>query len=255
MKITHDDLKVAYKSHIQRCVPLSRKECPSAETILQILEKALSPKKKEKVIDHIVKCAYCLREFELLLNFVRDENEITEEISVFLREKGREIGSPRKKLKIGAIISGLFSQRHSIWRLAAVSMALLIIAGLLLILIRPILKSALDEERGKARDQVRLLSPTRGQTGALPLVFHWQEVRQAELYQLEIFDGSLRLLWRSPQITEHSYELPLEVTKKVEENKVYFWMVTAFFPDGIRKESPLERFILTKTAPGGRPSN
>jgi hypothetical protein len=253
MKITHDDLKMAYKSHIQRCIPLSRKECPSPETVLQILEKPVSAKKKEKVIDHIVKCAYCLQEFELLLSFARDEEEIVKEISVFLREKSREKKS--LKLKMRALISGLFSRRHSMWRLAAISMALFIIAGLLLIAIKPILKATLDEERGKMRDQVQLLSPTRGQMQALPLVFRWQKVKGAKYHQLEIFDGSLRLLWRSPLITDTSYEFPMEVAEKVEENKVYFWMVTAFFPDGTRKESPLERFILTKTALGGRASN
>jgi hypothetical protein len=255
MKITHNDLKMAYKSHIQRCVPLSRKECPSAEAILQILEKPVSAKKKGKVIDHIVKCAYCLLKFELLLNLIRDENEIANEISMLLKEESRWTKSPWRRPKVLVKVPGLFTQRHSPWRLAAVSMVLLIIAGLFLISIRPILKPTLDEERGKMRDQVRLLSPTRGQTQELPLVFRWQKVKGAEHYQLEIFDGSLRLLWRSSQMTDYSYELPLDVVEKVEENKIYFWMITALFPDGMKKESPLERFILTKTIPGDHPSN
>jgi len=236
-------------------VPLSREECPPPEAILQVLEKSIAIEKREKVIDHIVKCAYCLQEFELLLGFVRGENEMAEEISSFLEGKVGGAPPPRKKPKIGARISRLSPQFFSTWRIAAVSMAMIIIAGLLLILINPILKPALDKERGKARAQVRLLSPLRGQTGALPLVFRWQEVEGAELYQMEVFDKSLLLLWRSPQIEEHTLELPTAIMKTLEENTVYFWMVTAFFPDGIEKESQLGTFILAKIAPGGHPVN
>lgn len=246
MKITYNDLKIAYKSHVQRYVPPSREGCPSEESILRVFEKSFSPKKKEKIIDHVVKCAYCLREFELLLSLVRDENKATQEITDFLRKKSRNANSPGKKPKIWGIISGSNVQRRPLWRLAAVSTVFLIITGLFLISIRSILKPPLDEERGRRRDQIHLISPIQGQAGTLPLVFRWQKVRETEFYQLEIFDGSLLPIWKSPQIVDLFYELPPEVVETIEENKVYFWMVTALLPNGLRRESPLERFILTK---------
>jgi len=246
MKITYNDLKMAYKSHIQRYTPPSRKGCPSEESILRVFEKSLSPQKKEEIVDHVVKCAYCLREFELFLALDRDESQAAKEITDFVGKRSRDANPPRKKPKIWGFISGSGDQRRSLWRIATVSLVLLIITGLFLISVKLILKPSLDEERGKLRDQVRLISPSQGQAGTLPLVFRWQKVREAELYQLEIFDASLSPLWKSPQISVLFYELPSKVAEAVEENKVYFWMVTAFLPNGIKRESPLERFILTR---------
>jgi hypothetical protein len=246
MKITSNDLKMAYKSHIQRYIPLSREGCPSEGSILGVFEGTLSPEKKEEIIDHVVKCAYCLREFELFLALVRDESKAAKEISRFLKEKGCDANPPRKKPKVWSIIFGSGVQQHPLWRIATVSLVLLIITGLFLISAKLFLKPSLDKERGRLRDQVRLISPSQGQEATLPLVFRWQKMTRAELYQLEIFDDSLSPLWKSPQIFVLFYELPPKVAEAIDENRVYFWMVTAFLPSGEKRESPLETFILKK---------
>jgi len=246
MKITYNDLKMAYKSHIQRYIPLSREGCPSEESILGVFEGTLSPEEKEKIVDHVVKCAYCLQEFELFLALVRDESKAAKEISDFLKQRGRDANRPRKKPKIWGIIFGSGGPQHPSWRIATISLVLLIITGLLLISAKLIFKPSLDEGRGKLRDQVRLISPSQEQEGTLPLVFRWQKMTGAELYQLEIFDGSLFPLWKSPQIFVLFCELPPKVAETIERNKVYFWMVTAFLPNGEKRESPLETFILTR---------
>lgn len=245
MKITSNDLKMAYQSHIRRSVPLSREACPPYEGIFQAFDESISPKKREKVIDHVVKCAYCFQEFELWLGLVRDENNAAKEISEFFRKKGLESPPSGKRLKIGNIISVSSSQRRHLWKLAAISTAILIFAGLFLISIRTFLKPRPNEERGRWRDQVRLILPIRGQT-IHRLFFRWQKVGQAQFYQLEIFDETLFPVWKSPQISDFFYELPPEGEKTIEENRIYFWMVTAFLPDGGRRESPLEPFTLKR---------
>ncbi|MGB7297023.1 MAG: hypothetical protein WBC70_15670 [Candidatus Aminicenantales bacterium] len=246
MKTTFNDLKLAYKSHIQRYIPTSREGCPSEEDILQIFENSTPPQKKEEVIDHVVKCAYCLREFELFLTLVRDENKAVKEISEFLRKKSRDFNPPRKKPKFWGIISGLSAKLRPLWKLAAISITFLIITGLFMISIRTILKPTLNEERGRLGNQIRLVSPIQGQVVTLPLTFRWQKVPQAQIYQLEIFDETLLPLWKSPQIFGLIYKLPPEIEGKIQENKIYFWMTTAFLPGGTRKESPLESFILKR---------
>jgi hypothetical protein len=246
MKVTYNDLKTAYRSHIRSHIPPSREGCPSKENILGVFEKSMPAKKKEEVIDHVVKCAYCLQEFELLLNLAREENWAVREISNLLEEKVQDARLLGKKPKIWNIIFGSSAQHHRLWRLAAVSLVLLIMTGFFLISIKSTFKPALDEERGKLGDQVRLISPIQGRTGTFPLVFRWQKVQGAKLYQLEIFDGALLPLWKSPQIVDSFYRLTPEVAELIEKNKVYFWMVAAFLPNGGKKESPLERFILTR---------
>jgi hypothetical protein len=244
MKITSNDLKMAYKSHIQRYVPLSREGCPSEESILGVFEGTLSPEKKEEIVDHVVNCAYCLREFEFFLALVRNESKVAKEIASFLKEKSCDVNPPKKKTKIWNIIFGSGMQRHPLWRIASISLVLLIISGLFLISAKLILRPSLDEERGRLRDQVRLISPSQGQEATLPLVFRWQKMTGAELYQLELFDDSLSPLWKSPQIFVLFYKLPPKVAEAIEENRIYFWMVTAFLPNGEKRESPLETFIL-----------
>lgn len=246
MKITSDELKQAFKSNIQRHVPPSRKRCPSKESILSIFENSLSSRKKDRIIDHVVKCAYCHQEFELFLGLSREEGKTAKEISEWLREKDRESVPARKPAKIRSIIFFPWAGRRNIWKLAAISIAFLIFT-FSLISIRTILKSKLNEERGKIRDQVRLISPAQGQAVTRPLIFRWTKVIKAEFYQLEIFDATLLPLWKSPPVTGLSLALPPELETAIKENEVYFWMVIAVLPGGMTRESPLERFILDES--------
>ena len=78
------------------------------------------------------------------------------------------------------------------------------------------------------------------------MIFRWHKVLQAKIYQMEIFDESLRPLWRSPQIADLTYALPPEIEDKIQRNKTYFWMITAFISDNTKKESSLGSFILKK---------
>lgn len=246
MKITFNDLKSAYKSHIRKCAPASRKGCPSEENILRVFEKSTPLKNKEEIIDHVVKCAYCLREFELFQALVRDENRAAEEISEYLKKRSRDPHSPKDKSNSQGVISKLFAKPYALWKLATISMAFLIISGLFLISIRTIFKPTSNEERGRLGNQIHLISPTQGQKAELPLTFRWHKVPQAQVYQLEIFDDALLPIWRSPQIFDLTYKLPPYIEDKIEENKIYFWMLTAYLPDETKKESPPESFILKK---------
>lgn len=247
MKITSDELKQVYKSHIQRHVPPSRRECPSEESILRIFEDSLSSRKKDSIIDHVVKCAYCLQEFELFLGLFREESNTAKEISEWLREKGRESVPARKPAIIRSIISFPYAGRRLKWKHAAISIAFLIIIVSSLVSIRTILKPKPSEERGRILGQVRLISPVQGQEATRPLIFRWEKVINAEFYRLEIFDQTLLSLWKSPPVVGLSFALPPELETTIKENEVYFWMVTAILPAGIKRESPLERFILEES--------
>ena len=138
---------------------------------------------------------------------------MAQEVAVFLKgKKGKKTPRGEKHHK-RAMIFRLPFHNLPIWKRAAVSMAVLIISGLCLILIRSGLKPPAEGERGKVQDQVKLLHPVQGQSISLPLLFRWQELKKVESYELEVFDSSLQLLWRSPRLRDHSYELPREVAE------------------------------------------
>lgn len=244
MKITYDDLKRAYKSHIRRRIPSSREGCPPAENIFSVFDKSKSPADKEKIIDHVTGCSYCLQEFELLQGFLREEEKAVEDIASYLRAKDGSTRIPGKRPKILEILLGPRVQARPLWRLAAASLFAVIITGLFLIGIKSFFRTPEDKERGRLPGQVHLISPVRGQKVETPLVFRWEGTPSAEYYQLEIFDESLLPLWKSSRIEEVYYELSPQAAGIIKENKAYFWTITAWFIDGTKRESPLEEFTL-----------
>jgi len=244
MKATFDDLRRAYTSYIRRHIPSSREECPLAETIFKVFDKSASPPDKEKVIDHVTRCSYCLQEFELFLDFSRGEENAVGEIASHIKAKDKSIRIPSKRPKILEVLLGPRDQPRPLWRWAGRALLVLVITSLCLIGIKVRFRTPEDRERGRLPGQVRLISPVRGQKIETPQLFRWEAIPSAEYYQLEIYDESLLPLWKSPRIELVTYELPPEAIKILEKSKAYFWTITAWLVDGTRREAPLEEFIL-----------
>jgi hypothetical protein len=245
MKITFDDLKRAYTSHIHRHIPSSREGCPPAENIFSVFDKSTSPADKEKIIDHVTGCSFCLQEFELMQGFVREEEKEVRDIASYLRTKDGSTRIPGKRSKILEILLGSKVQARALWRLAAASLfVIIIITGLFLIGTKTFFRTSEDRERGRLPRQVHLISPIRGQKIETPLLFRWEETPNAEYYQLEIFDESLLPIWKGSRIEGVYFELPPQAADLIKQNTVYFWTITAWLIDGTKRESPLEEFTL-----------
>jgi len=244
MKITYDDLKRAYKSHIHRLIPSSREGCPPAENIFSVFNESTSPADKEKIIDHVTGCSLCLQEFELMQSFVREEEKTVGDIAGYLRAKAGSTRIPGKRLKISEILLGSKAQARALWRLAAASLFVIIITGLFLIATKSFFRTPEGKERGKLPGQVHLISPIRGQKIETPLLFRWEGTPNVDYYQLEIFDESLLPIWKSSRIARVYYELPPQAAYLINPNKAYFWTITAWLIDGTKREAPLDEFIL-----------
>jgi len=244
MKITYDDLKRAYKTHIRRRIPSSREGCPPAENIFSVFDKSTSPADKEKIIDHVTVCSYCLQEFELMQGFIREEEKAVGDIASYLGTKDGNTRIPGKRPKILEILLGSRVQARALWRLAAASLfVIIVITGLFLIGTRSFFRTPEDRERGRLPGQVHLISPIRGQKIETPLLFRWERTPNAEYYQLEIFDESLLPIWKNSRIEGVYYVLSPQAADLIKQNKIYFWTITAWLIDGTKKESPLEEFI------------
>jgi len=245
MKITYDDLKRAYKSDIHRRIPSSREGCPPAENIFSVFTTCTSPSDKEKLIDHVTGCSYCLQEFELMQGFLREEEKAVGDIASYLRTKDGSTRIPGKRRKILEILLDSRVQARALWRLAAASLfVIVIITGLFLIGTKSFFRTPADRERGRLPGQVHLISPIRGQKVETPLLFRWEGTPNAEYYQLEIFDESLLPIWKNSRIEGVYYELSPQAAGIIKENKAYFWTITAWLIDGTKRESPLEEFTL-----------
>jgi len=244
MKVTLDDLKRAYKSHIRRCVPSSRKECPSAESIFAIFDDSVSLPDKEKIIDHITRCCYCLQEFELHLDFYRKREKAINELAA--RWQSGESGSKIPSRGFGTsnvpLSSGLRIRLS--WRLAIASLFAIGIVVITLVGIRSFFKTQETWERGSLYGQIRLIFPIHGEKVSIPLVFQWEGDSTVEYYHLEIFDKSLLSVWKSPRVEGFCYKLPPEAIEIIKRGESYFWMITARLTDGTKKESGLEEFTI-----------
>lgn len=244
MKITLDDLKHAFKSHIRRCVPPSRAACPPAESIFSVFQDSAPPADKEKIIDHVTGCCYCLQEFELFLEVHRQQEKAIGDITGYFKMKGNRSAITGNKRGVARIRLIPRFKASPLWRWAAVSIFAVSLTILFLVGIRSFFRTPEVGERGRLPGQIRLVFPVRGKETGMPLVFRWEGTPRTEYYLLEIFDRSLLPLWKSPRIQELHYRFPQESADVIKPNEVYFWTVTAWLIDGTKRESPLEEFTI-----------
>jgi hypothetical protein len=246
MKINNDDLRNIYQAYIRDRIPASREDCPSAEEIQASFMASASRRRKAKIIRHISGCADCAQEFKFFLRIFREEQRLVSGINrTYPRADQRIV--PGKKLPNSVISSWprVFSLYLSL-KSALVPLSVSILIALVTLAANKIFISRKVDERGRLPNLVQLLEPLHKKAALAPLVFKWKGTRNAHSFVLEIFDETLLPLWKSPRIIETSCRLPSEISQRLQPNKTYFWMITAFLADGAAVESSLEDFSVVK---------
>lgn len=238
MKINNEELRKIFRSHILTKISLSTQTCPLTEEIAAIFSVPGSGEEKEHIIDHIVNCSICVREFEAFLEILRHENNLVDEIDGLFRKGifGRPF-RPKKTRKKGTYL--LFWRVGLATTLAAVFLAMIILTGGI-----PI-GNKKPKKRGVYPAYIELLGPRLEQPASKPLSFQWTEAKGRDYFILEIFDESLSPLWKSPKIYENSFRLPPDIENKIAPHRSYFWMVTVFFSNGMKFESQLAELLVT----------
>jgi len=232
MKISFKDLKRIYRDFIMEKTPLSRKDCPPQEDLIKFSRSKLSEKQKSKIIDHITQCSYCVQEFKFILQILKDEKNLIEEIGKVLRAKGDPLITRRNKKIFFPILS---------WKYVS------LFIGAIIIIFTVIIFTNLEkrEYRGPNLRQIYLIEPVNKKYSKSSLIFKWDSVKSSEYYVLELFDQTLYPVWKSQRIFKTQVALPREIANRLKENKTYFWMVTAFLHQGGKIESRLEKFTLS----------
>jgi hypothetical protein len=244
MKINNSDLIKTYRAYIQDQIPQSREKCPSPEDFLNFFIASGSGRKKQKTIDHITNCAYCAHEFSFFFEIYREERRFLEEIDRLLQQKDPMQVSQKKRANSRIFHwSKIFHLRPS-WKYALVPLLTIIFVTMMLLLMNRFSATKNNGERGKLPGHIQLTAPTHEHAAHAPLIFRWKGVTNSNYCVLEIFDGALSPLWKSPRIFENFYQLPPDIAPKIEKNRVYFWMITVFSAEGKEIESFLEDFRL-----------
>jgi hypothetical protein len=209
--------------------------------LIEFFKLKSSRKLKTKIIDHITQCAPCAREFDLILTIKRSAGEMDREIMRLFGADNKSQESSVRRLKKMA-----FSR--PIWKYAALAIGIVSLSLSVLTLLKTNPDSFIQGQngRGDLETDVRLVEPVNDEFKKSHLVFTWTDRKGANSYSLELYDESLRLIWKSPNVRETQYHLPPDISQKLEPFHTYFWMITVAMQNGTIIESPLAHFFLVQ---------
>jgi hypothetical protein len=226
MKTNDREIKTAYRDLLLAASGTRKKGCPAAEEIWRLFSDGIPRKQRARMVDHITTCSLCFQEFEAFLEISRAEEDFVREVQSRFRSYARNAPSPM------------------LWRYAAAFLITIAVLAVAVLSTKWFDFTKRAEERGRLSGQVRLLTPGQETALSSPLIFRWEAVDLAEYYVVEVFDDSLRPIWKSAQLTITSCELPTQVKETMTKELKYYWMLTAFSPGGRKTESSLEEFSL-----------
>ena len=226
MKLNHSELRQIFLLNIKENTPKTRVECPSPKQMLRLFRGKISDKKKAEIIDHITSCSHCVHEFEFIIKALRFENDMRKAVQKSLRTKKTKPVSPRFSWKLAPLLTGLA----------------LICVMVITVTITESYKS--QKFRTITPSQIRLFQPHEKTIHKSSLHFHWQNIKDFEYYTFELYDDTLYQIWNSGKLYKNSYILSEDISSRLETNKTYFWMISAFSPNGRKIESPLKEIFL-----------
>jgi hypothetical protein len=242
LKINLKDLQFAYIASLSKKIPISRKSCPSLKKLKTFFTPKTSEKQKTNIIDHVTNCYFCAQEFQLIYYILRYEKKLNRELYSLLYSKN-EIRGIKKTIKKSVSKSAKtqkYFQPFFNWKYA-----FLLFGTVILVLTLTILK---NENNGEYRTndfkRIHLVEPLNEKHSKFSLLFKWDEFKGSNYYVLDLFDETLLPIWRSKKIFKDFISLPKEVVESLDKNKNYYWMITAFLPNGKKIESNIEGFKL-----------
>ncbi len=225
-------------------MPSSGKGCPSPKKMIRLLRSRSSEREATKLVDHISHCRSCAGEFRFLLEALRHEEKLIDDLGQWLSSKnpaGVQEGERLRRFDPGIDRRPSFLRfsRSTAFLLTGFVLVGLLVAGLLIF-------RAPEKYRAGTGSAVELLNPVDEQISTSGLVFRWKKTRNSEYYVLELFDKALSPVWKSERISDNYAVLPRAVAEKLEINGSYFWMITARRTDGEDITSRLEEFTVKK---------
>lgn len=151
--LSSDELRAAYEEAVRRRTSAHRESCPDPAEILEVLELRADEERRLEILDHVMACADCRREFDLLRSLA-----MARPVRKWL---------PPRWLAAAASLALLFGTGYGIWR--------------------GVMGKGEPTFRGRT-DPVELVLPDEGAVGAGPIQFAWRPYSGAFEYVLEVVD-------------------------------------------------------------------
>lgn len=210
-------LRDAYRELTAARAPSDRSACPAPEALLAVVEKQGDDASRLATLDHVMRCAACRRDFDLLRAAAASANEAGGDEASGLHVVRGSAGATRRLP----------------WRSLAVAAGLVVAVGVGMLTWRPGTQPPLL--RGDAHTVV-LLSP-EGQADGSALL-RWRTVPGAAAYRVEVFAPNGRTVV-ADTVSDSTFVLPAAASAGNAEP--LRWMVTALHGDGYEIRSRAER--------------
>jgi len=205
---------------------LPRTGCPTPEELVYSFKPDASPELKEKIIDHLLQCNSCQREFELVRGYLN----LIEKVE---RRVLRKPSNPIQKI-VRLLITG-----PALLKFAAISLLLLVLASSYFLLLKP------DKDRWVERTpsltESFSLSEEISFSQPATIRLIWKPVDKALFYRVEVFDHQMYMVWQSPSLEETRVELPEEVVSILQASPYFFWHLIIYTSESHRLESPARK--------------
>ncbi|MBN2200184.1 MAG: hypothetical protein JW747_10090 [Candidatus Aminicenantes bacterium] len=199
--------------------------CPPAEILAAALSGKIKGARRDRLIDHLVRCGECTREVRMLC-------EIDARLAPLLKRavsEDRQARFRRPALK-------------PIW--AAGAFVLLASAAFWFFALRPGRPPEHDVLRGSGEAQLQFLAPQKTLPAPpAPALFRWSAVPGAALYTFEILDDSLETVFSSAPGPETQALLPHGIRKKLAPGRSYYLKVTAWDDSPKALSSGMMKFL------------
>ena len=229
MKRPENKIKKIFNSENLQPMAVSRGTCPSPEELVFSFNSEAPKELKQRIIDHVITCPACQREFEL----ARGSRQ-------FIQKLEKKVGSKKSNRahKKGWF---LFSV-PPLWK--AISASFLLLAVLSAIYLGLAHWNDLRIERQAKPIEVPVLTEEISWPQPAAIKLGWESPVKARFYQVEIFDQNMYLVWQSPPVSENRLELPDWLLESLKDYQYFFWQLIIFTAEKRTIESPVKKVKL-----------
>lgn len=233
MKTSMADVSRVYRDYLQGEKPAAREACPTIERLAQCVLADVPGKERAEIVGHAANCAVCAAALRDLIDISAETDRVAAEI----------------KHSAGRGQAGESRRAWAFWGRLAGKPAVAVMAGIFVLVVLSFSVFRLVDRsgtRGGMEARVLLVSPVAGSVSRDGLEFRWQSLAGADHYTLELFDKSLKLVWRSGPVSGNGLRPADAVGQGLNAGEVYFWTVTAVKGDHSEIKSRLAEFSVKK---------
>jgi hypothetical protein len=233
MKTNIAEVSRAYRDYLRSEKPASGEACPTIERLAQCILADVPGKERAEIVEHAANCAACAATLKDLLAVSAETDRVATEI-IHSAGRGETGGSRGAKTFWGRL-----TERPAVAVMAGIFILAIITFSAIRLLDR-------SNTRGGPEARILLVSPVAGSLSRDGIEFRWESLAGADHYTVELFDKSLKLVWRSGPVSGNEVRPADGVGKDMSAGETYYWIVTAVTGDHSEIKSRLAEFSVKK---------